>query len=415
MKEHIIAYLQDARNLEKLYRGDKAGFKREFSELYPQLKGNVVADFWNERLTYQSEDINWGSRKELIFVMIAAFVAGLIAKIPAMFSISEEFFYPRNIGFIIFPALMAYFSWKNKLPISKTVLAATLSLISVVFINIAFHEVRESDTMVLSCIHLVLFLWAILGFTFVEGKQNNLGKRLGYLKFNGDLIVITALILISGGIMSGLTVNLFQVIGLDIVPFYSKYVVVFGLAAVPIVGTYLTQTNPLLVGKVSPVIARIFSPLVLVMLVVYLVAMFFSGKDPYTDREFLLIFNALLVGVMAIIFFSVTESSNTTKSKTEVWVLLLLSAVTIVVNSIALSAIVFRISEWGITPNRAAVLGGNALILLNLLLVSTKLFKVVSNNAELYEVKKAISIFLPVYTIWTVIVTFLFPFIFGFK
>jgi hypothetical protein len=105
MKEHIIAYLQDARNLEKLYRGDKAGFKREFSELYPQLKGNVVADFWNERLTYQSEDINWGSRKELIFVMIAAFVAGLIAKIPAMFSISEEFFYPRNIGFIIFPAL----------------------------------------------------------------------------------------------------------------------------------------------------------------------------------------------------------------------------------------------------------------------------------------------------------------------
>jgi hypothetical protein len=295
------------------------------------------------------------------------------------------------------------------------VLAATLSLISVVFINIAFHEVRESDTMVLSCIHLVLFLWAILGFTFVEGKQNNLGKRLGYLKFNGDLIVITALILISGGIMSGLTVNLFQVIGLDIVPFYSKYVVVFGLAAVPIVGTYLTQTNPLLVGKVSPVIARIFSPLVLVMLVVYLVAMFFSGKDPYTDREFLLIFNALLVGVMAIIFFSVTESSNTTKSKTEVWVLMLLSAVTIVVNSIALSAIVFRISEWGITPNRAAVLGGNALILLNLLLVSTKLFKVVSNNAELYEVKKAISIFLPVYTIWTVIVTFLFPFIFGFK
>ncbi|MEX2568811.1 MAG: hypothetical protein WD431_22910, partial [Cyclobacteriaceae bacterium] len=46
------------------------------------------------------------------------------------------------------------------------------------------------------------------------------------------------------------------------------------------------------------------------------------------------------------------------RQKRELWVLLLLSAVTIIVNGITLSAILFRISEWGITPNRAAVLGG---------------------------------------------------------
>jgi hypothetical protein len=415
MKDDIIAHLQDARQLEKLYRGDKAGFKREFSELYSQLKGDAIADFWNERLNYEGDEINWGGGKELVFVIVAAFVAGLIAKIPAIFSINEEFFYPRNIGFIVFPALMAYFAWKNKLTVTKIALIAGACLIGLVFINVAFPDVKETDTMVLSCIHLVLFLWAMLGFMFVEGKVNSMDKRLGYLKYNGDLIVITALILISGGIMSGLTVNLFQVIGIDILPFYSKYIIVFGLAAVPLVGTYLTQTNPQLVGKVSPVIARIFSPLVLVMLVIYLVAMFFSGKDPYTDREFLLIFNALLVGVMAIIFFSVAESSKTTKSKAEIWVLLLLSTVTIVVNSVALSAILFRISEWGITPNRAAVLGGNVLILINLLLVTAKLFKVVSKRADLGEVGKTISSFLPIYTLWTVVVTFLFPFIFGFK
>src|SRR4029079_6125545 len=121
---------------------------------------------------------------------------------------------------------------------------------------------------------------------------------------------------------------------------------IFGLAAAPIIGTYLTQTNPQLVGKVSPVIAKIFSPLVLMMLVIYLIAMIYSGKDPYNDREFLLIFNGLLIGVMAIIFFSVAETSTTTKSRTEIWVLLLLSVVTIIVNGIALSAILFRIAEW---------------------------------------------------------------------
>jgi hypothetical protein len=170
-----------------------------------------------------------------------------------------------------------------------------------------------------------------------------------------------------------------------------------------------------LVGKVSPVIAKIFSPLVLVMLVIYLAAVIYSGKDPYNDREFLLIFNALLIGVMAIIFFSVAETANTIKTKPEVWVLFLLSVLTVVVNGIALSAILFRISEWGITPNRAAVLGGNVLILINLLLVTAQLFRVLAGKTDLMGVKKVIAFYLPVYCLWAAIVTFLFPYLFGFK
>jgi hypothetical protein len=226
---------------------------------------------------------------------------------------------------------------------------------------------------------------------------------------------MTTLILIAGAIMTGITIGLFELIGFNIEKFYFENIVVFWLPAAPIAGTYLTQTNPQLVGKVSPVIAKIFSPLVLVMLVIYLAAMVYSGKDPYNDREFLLIFNALLIGVMAIIFFSVAETSKTTKSHTEIWILFLLSAVTIIINGIALSAVLFRISEWGITPNRAAVLGGNGLILINLFIVTAQLFRVLSKKANITSVGKAISYYLPIYFLWTVIVTFIFPLIFGFK
>lgn len=215
--------------------------------------------------------------------------------------------------------------------------------------------------------------------------------------------------------MTGITIGLFSLIGFNIEKFYFDYFGIFGLAAAPIVGTYLTQTNPQLVGKVSPVIAKIFSPLVLVMLVIYLVAIVYSGKDPYNDREFLLMFNALLIGVMAIIFFSVAETSKSMKSGAEVWVLLLLSVVTVLVNGIALSAILFRIAEMGITPNRAAVLGGNVLILINLLLVTARLFRVISKKVDISEVGRAIAFYLPVYFVWTIIVTFIFPLIFGFK
>jgi hypothetical protein len=285
-------------------------------------------------------------------------------------------------------------------------------LAGLLFINF-LPNVSKADTLTLSCIHLILFLWAILGFAYA-GDFNNMEKRLGYLKYNGDLIVMAALIVIAGGIMSGITIGLFSVIGFKIEEFYFQYIGVFGAAAIPLVATYLTQTNPQLVGKVSPVIARIFSPLVLVMLVVYLSAMIFSGKNPYQDREFLMIFNALLVGVMALIFFSVAEKSKA-KSEIEIGILFLLSIVTIVVNAIALSAIIFRIAEWGITPNRAAVLGGNGLILINLVWVTAQLFRVMSKNADLNAVGNAIARYLPVYFIWTVIVTFLFPLIFGFK
>lgn len=413
MKEEILDNQNDPGALEKLYRSAKASFKQEFTILYPELKGNPLADFWNERLHYQREEISKGTGKQLLMVILASMVAGVFAKIPDIFQIEEAFFYSRNIGFIFLPLLVTYFAWKNALAFKKLFIIGGILMASLIYINI-LPSSTESDMLVLICIHLPIMLWFLLGWSYVGNKLGDHSRRLGFLKYNGDLVVISALVLISGGIMTGITLGLFSLIGFNIEEFYFNNIVVFGLPAVPIVGTYLTINNPELVGKVSPVIARIFSPLVLVMLVIYLIAMVYAKKDPFHDREFLLIFNALLIGVMAIIFFSVAETSKPTKTKLEILILFLLAIVTIIVNGIALSAILFRISEWGFTPNRTAVLGGNILILINLLQVTTKLFKAIVSGKEMIEVGKTISRFLPVYFFWSLIVCFLFPFIFGF-
>ncbi len=397
-----------------MYRGNKAPFKREFSGLYPELKGNILADYWNERLNYESDDISWGSRKEFLFVVIASLIAGLFAKFPAIFNINEEYFYPRHISFLVFPFLAAYFAWKNNLTVTRIAVLAGAIVACLVYINFLPNN-PNSDTLVLACIHLPLLLWVILGVSFAGNELGDYQKRLSFLRFNGDLAVMSALLVIAGGIMTGITIGLFSLIGFQIEKFYFEYVVAFGLPAVPIVASFLTQTNPQLVNKVSPVIAKIFSPLVLVMLVIYLGAIIFSGKDPYNDREFLLLFNVLLIGVMALIFFSVAENSTQGKPASGAWVLLLLSIVTVVVNGIALSAISFRISEWGITPNRLAVLGGNVLILVHLLLVTVMLFKTIRKKAAITEVGRAITLYLPVYFVWTIVVVFIFPLLFGFE
>ncbi|HVE61131.1 MAG TPA: hypothetical protein VNA26_04885 [Chitinophagaceae bacterium] len=414
MKDEILNHLNDPRELEKMYRTNKVPFKREFSTLYPELKGNTLADFWNERLNYESEDVYWGTTRHITFVIIASIVAGIIAKLPAFFNIDEESFYQRNIGFIVFPILSLYFARKNKLNTKAIVFISVVILASLFYINFLPHP-NTGDSLLLACIHLPLLLWCVLGYAFVGGSLSDYEKRLQFLRYNGDMAVMAALIVIAGGILTGVTIGLFSLIGLNIEKFYFEYVVIFAAAALPIVSTYLTQTNPQIVNKISPVIAKIFSPLVLITLTIYLIAIVISGKDLYNDREFLLIFNALLIGVMAIIFFSVAGTSSPAKNYGETLILFLLSILTVIVNGIALSAILFRISEWGITPNRIAVLGGNILMLTNLILVTIRLFKALRKKNDITEVGAAIALFLPVYAIWFFFVTFFFPLIFNFK
>ena len=412
MKTEIRTHLHDPAQLETLYRTNRAAFKQSFNDLLPTLKDNTIADCWNARLNYGGEAINWGSRKEFLFVFLAAAIAGLLAQFPTLFAIDEELFYPRNIGFVVFSPLVMYFAWKRKLSVGKIVFLLVTMLTGLVFINL-LPNAPESDTVVLSCLHLLLVVWSILGLAFVGSAPHTNEQRIRFLTFNGDLLVMTALIAISGAILSGITIALFAAIGLQIEDIYFQYFGITGAAAIPIVATYLTQSNPQLVGKISPLIARIFCPLVLIMLVVYLAAMVYGGKDPYTDREFLLIFNLLLIGVMAIIFFSIAGTSSFSKNRLEIWVITLLAAVTVIVNAVALSAILFRITEWGITPNRAAVLGANVLVLTNLMLVLVQLFKVLLRNSPIAAVRNVVARYLPVYSLWALIVTFLFPLIFG--
>lgn len=414
MKDQIIENLHQPAALEQLYRSNKQRFKKEFSALYPELKGSEIADCWNARLNFETETISWGSKTELLVVIACCIIAGFIAKIPAIFNIDEALFYPRNIGFILFPILAFYFAWKHHLQKSTVIFLAVCVAASLVFMNLLPRN-PASDTLVLSCIHMVLCLWALLGIAFTAQGNKNPERRIAYLKYNGDLVVITTLIVIAGGILTGLTIGLFSLIGLQIEEFYFKNIVIFALPSAPIIGTYLIQANPSLVGKVSPIIAKIFSPLVLAMLIVYLAAIVYSGKNPYQDRDFLFIFNLLLIGVMAIIFFSIAGSKYPSKTRSETWILFLLSIVTIIINGVALSAILFRISTWGITPNRLAVLGGNLLILLHLLLVCAQLFKLLRKKRPLQHVENTIAGYLPVYVAWAAAVTFLFPLIFGFK
>ena len=413
MENEIKININNPKHLEKLYRDHKSAFTVAFNSIYQDLSNEPAAQAWNERLNYKDEHITWGSKNEIIFIVVAAFVGGLIAKMPTFLGVEYDVYMSKNIGFVVFPILTVYFIWKQQLSMTKLVLPLILFIASAIFMNSLPYD-EKSATFILSTMHLPIFLWSILGYAFIGGDLNNNQKKIAFLKYNGNFIVMTGLIFISGMLFTGITLALFELLKMDIQTFYFEQIAVWALAAMPMLSTYLIQNNPDLVNKISPTIAKIFTPIVFITLLVFLIALFYNGKNIYNDRNFLLVFNAVLIGVMAIILFSLTEATNNTSSKFNLIILLGLGLLTIIANAIALSAILFRLSEFGLSPNRIAVLGANLLVFIHLLLVSYGLFKNLKGKASIQDVEGDIALFIPVYAVWAAFVTFAMPFIFKF-
>ena len=414
MNESILAHIDDPVQLEKLYRENNAEFKKQFNEIYPNYKDKIGLQVWNERLNYESEKLALGSKNEISAVIILILVGGLIANIPNLTGINEESFFSKNVALIVFSILSAYFIWRQQINLNKILIPVVAIVMSAIYVNL-IPNYNKSDSAMLVGIHLPLFLWSILGYVYIGAKLNDHPRKIEFLKFNGDLIIMCAIILLSCMVFTLITFGLFELINIKIEENYFRYFAVWWIAAIPMIASFLLQNNPQLISKVSPIIAKIFTPLVFINLLVYLTAVIYTGKYPYNDRNLLLVFNVLLIGVMALILFSVAEAGKNNKGLFTLYILFGLSILTIIINSIALSAISFRILQYGMTPNRIAVLGGNILIFIHLLMVSYKLFKTVRGKAEIAAVETSIALFLPVYSIWTAIIIFVLPFIFNFK
>ena len=404
MEALIIANISNPAALEQLYRSNPAAFARAFEAVYPQISTQVSAQIWRERLAVSTT--SWGSMSDWIVVGIFALLAGFLMQLPDIFSISHDYYFPRNMSFIVMPGIGAYFAYKQGMSLRQLLAPLAILAASILFINLL---PEKSTTLLLTCLHIPILIWLVVGYIFAGSDP---GKRMDFLRYHGDLVVMTTVIGLAGGLFTALTTNLFNLIQLKIEDFYFRYLVLSILPSVPLFATFLVRQNASLVSKISPVIARIFTPLVTITLAIFLVAIIYSGKDPYNDREFLLLFNGVLIGVMALILFSLGEATKQNASRVHQYFLFALAVLAIIDNGIALSAIGFRLMEYGITPNRLAVLGSNALVMVHLMITTQKLWSFLKGNERIEAVEKSLTSYLPFYAVWAAIVSFVFPLLF---
>lgn len=419
MQERIRENITQPEELERLYRSDKKSFEMEFGQIYPEIQNLDIARFWKTRLDFDKpvEKVNDFHRLDIFVLIIACTITGFLIKLPEIFTwnLNEFFFYQKNAGIICLFGLSLYTIWNNRIfEMKKLNIVLVAFLIPAVYIN-SLPSIRESNSINLSYMHLPFLMWCIYGFIFIKFDTRDKAKRIDYIKYNGDVVILGTIILIAGAILTGITIGLFSAINVSIESFYLQYVVVWGLVSSPIVATYIIRNYPTLTNKIAPIIANIFSPLVLITLIFFLINIPISGKDLFKDRDLLLIFNLMLLGVMGIIVFSISETSIHKRQPFSEMILFILTCVTLIIDLFALSAIFYRLFEFGISPNRIAVMGSNILVFGNLTLIMIDLYKVNFKKSEIACVENTISKYLPIYTLWTLIVVFGFPILFGMK
>ncbi|HWP37213.1 MAG TPA: hypothetical protein VNL18_06615 [Gemmatimonadales bacterium] len=416
--ERILEALEDPHRLEALYQQAPDAFRRSLEAASRAAPDSIVLKVWQARLERPKSWQGTASRFRLVYAVGVALLSGALVRIPA-FWLGEEWYYPRLAPSLVILALAAYF-WIEHRSRAQLVAGLGLALVAAAYTGMLPGSASSDpatdfrDSVAMALVHLPLVFWAFLGLVFMGGSWRETDARIRFVRYNGELVVLGSVVALGGFVFSGLTVGLFQLAAGDIEEWYAQNVGVFGAAAVPVIGTYLYDAVFNRRTGIPAVLARVFGPLFLVMAVTYLVVAFVGGQNPFIDRDFLIVFNGLLLVVLGITVFSIVERRDDRGVGLTDYVNLALAVVTLLIDAIALSAIVFRLASYGFTPNRVVVLGANLIIMVHLAWICATYVAVARRKVGFGNMRRVVANYLPVYAAWAAVVAFLLPLAFRF-
>jgi hypothetical protein len=259
--------------------------------------------------------------------------------------------------------------------------------------------------------HLPVFLAAI---AFGVLARDMAAGRAEFVALVAEIAIFSLAILFGGALLTALTINVFSLIRLDISKFYFKNVVVSGSAAAPVIAAGLERARSRRGERLGPALARIFSPLALATLLAYAIAIVGTRRNPYEDRESLAVLYAMLLATAVLVTLMVLQ--NGAPAPRRVLVLACaIASLSVAVDGLALSAIVYRFASFGVSPNRLAVLGGNLLLFGYLCGLAFSLARATSTSGDPDMPLRWIARNIPFFGIWSALWVFVFPAVFAFR
>ena len=366
---------------------------------------------WKQLVLVGEQPGRTRSWRELAVVLGLAVAAGVAVKVAT--TLLDEEAVALNAGLLVLPFLTAYLAWKRQVTLRVVGALVVPFVVLGVVLNVYPFEPTGS-TLVLAALAAPATLWAVVGIAYVGGRWRSDARRMDFARFTGELAVYYTLIALGGGVLLGLTAGVFSLAGVDLEPYLGDWILPLCVPGALVVAAWLVEAKQNVVENIAPVLTRVFTPLTLVMLDAVFVVLATAGNLAAVDRELLILMDAILVLVLCLLLYSVSARDPLAPRSLFDGLQVVLVVAALAVDAVALTAMLTRIAEFGVSPNKAAALGLNLLLLVHLVWSAVLATAFLRGRRPFADLVAWQTRFLPVYAAWAAVVALVFPPVCGF-
>lgn len=368
----------------------------------------------------------------LLVALVLAAGCGLAVRLPyaLLGEAASSEFYPRAAGLLVLPFLIAYFligHWRDDTGALRRGdrlggAAGLLTLLGVLVagaVPLALFPARpDGQTFWLTALHLPVSLGIATGIAYLGARWTDLSAWMDWVRFLGEAAVYYVLIALCGGVLTALIVGIFYAAGLPetAVSQIPGWVLPLGAGGAVPVCAWLVQHKKSVIENMAPVLTAVFTPLMSAALIAFLVVVVVAGDPVTVDRDVLIVFDAALIVVAAIVLFTVSARDAERRHVLD-WMQLILIAAAICVDLVMLWAMAGRLGEWGASANKLAGLGCNVLLLTHLAGSAWHYCQILLGRAPrpagASDLARWQCLALPVFGVWALLIALGFPPLFG--
>lgn len=435
----VRAYEQNPQGLEQLYQearrnGQGHEFAQAVQRLHTEAPHQLLLQAWFYRLAVSSEESkpkespNW--RVAIGLSVLCGFVFWLLADL-------ETFSFGNDIPLLPFIAapfcallVMSFLSITQPTPTARhlyRLLLLGLLLASgvayVVYVGPQIAAISNQDSyLFLAVPHLVLLAWVAVGTWLLWPKRAS-GDHFAFLIKSFETVVVGGLFVLAGGLFTAISFGLFETLGIEIDDWLVRLFMAGGGGLIPVLAVALTydpkrspqeQNFQEGISRLITTLMRLMLPLTLLLLVVYIALIPLNFRQPFQQREVLIVYNLLLFAVIGLLISATPVTGHQLRPEQERWLrrgLLTLAGLAVLISLYALTAIVYRTWADGFTPNRVTIIGWN---ILNIALLTLLLARQYRSNAQtwLQAMVETFALGAKAYVGWAIVVLLLLPWIF---
>jgi hypothetical protein len=405
----VQAAAGDPARLETLYQSARAtgaaqGFAAAIESAYAEEPANMLYSAWHYRLLSApaaetpaaatsdgpaSERAVWQWRVAIPMSILLGFIFWILSapgltltggEIPAFVLIAPPLAAAFLIGFLAVGARAHYV--RAALLIAALV-ALTVYVEIIGSLNIAGSADLADTYQYLAIIHLPVVAWGLVGLSLL-GLSFSASSVFAFLTKSIEAIGTGGVFAIAGGMFFIVTVILFETLNVTLGDPVQRLLLAGGAGLIPLIAVsavYDASQAPERqefrrgFGKILAVLMQALLALSLIVMLIYILVIPFSFSQPFSpfsDRETLIAYNVVLIGVMGVLLGSTPFASGDLAPGMQRLVragIILLAVMVAGVSVYALAAVLYRTAQDTLTMNRLTIIGWNVINIAILILL----------------------------------------------